>query len=215
MNIKKELVSTFRNLLSAYFGKVYSDSEVKISDRIVGGVVEIIAPDGTLSPAIDGEYLMEDGFTFTVKDGKIESIIGSDGQPIVEIQPEEMTDYTEPSITGETTETKMDITEDVVNIESSLFEIYNRVMEQENKIKMLEEKMMSIEEAHKNMTSSNLESQKAVETFNKVVTELNNNIKTLASVPVQFSKTDLSTKAADDRQEKMNDLVAILNSNKK
>lgn len=218
MNIKKELVSTFKNLLSAYFAKVYSSSEIKISDKVVGGVAEMIAPDGTLSPIPDGDYVMDDGFSFTAKDGKIESIIGVEEEPIVE-QPEELTDYTEPTITGDTTETKMDITEDVVNIESSLFEIYNRVMEQENKIKMLEERLseteMELEQVLSQINIQTEETQLSIETFNKVVTELNTNIKTLASVPVQFSKTDSSVKAADDKQEKMNGLVAILNTNKK
>jgi hypothetical protein len=206
MNIKQELVKSLKNLVSAYFGTVYTDSQIKVSDKVVGGIVEMIAPDGTLTPAPDGDYAMENGFSFTVKDGAIIAIMGE--EEVVE----DMTDYKEPTMTGET---KMDVTEDVVNIESSLFEIYNRVMEQENKIKLMEEKIMSMEEAIKGMTSASMESEKTISTFNKIVDELNTNIKTLANIPVQFSKVDTSVKNGEEKQEKLNNLVNILNKKSK
>jgi uncharacterized protein YlxW (UPF0749 family) len=211
MNIKNELVKTLRNLVSAYFGKVYTASELKVSDKVVGGVVEMIAADGTLSTAPDGEYIMEDGFHFMVKGGVIETILDKDGNPIVEVEEEELSDYTpseQPIMTGETVSTEMDIVEDVTSIESSLFELYNRVMEMEGKVTELQNQLAE-------MTTQKMESEKAIETFNKVVNELNNNIKTLASVPVQFSKTDNSAKENEEKQNRLNELVSILNLNKK
>jgi uncharacterized coiled-coil protein SlyX len=206
MNIKNELVKSLKNLVSAYFGTVYTEAQIKVSDKVVGGIVEMIAPDGTLTPAADGDYVLEDGFAFTVKDGKILSIVGE--EPVVE----DMSNHTDPTMTGET---KMDITEDVKTVESSLFDLYNQVMAQEDRIKYLEEKIMSMEETLNGMTSTSMESEKTIATFNKVVEELNKNIKTLASVPVEFSKVDSSVKNNEDKQEKLNNLVTILNKKSK
>lgn len=97
MNIKNELVKSLKNLVSAYFGQVYTDSQIKVSDKVVGGSVEMIAADGTLSPAPDGDYAMESGFSFTVKDGKIVSIVGQ--EDVVE-------DMTAPTPTPVVTERK-------------------------------------------------------------------------------------------------------------
>lgn len=51
--------------------------QVKISERSVGGSVELVQADSTLAPAPDGWYKVDD-FEFEVKDGKISSIKGQD-----------------------------------------------------------------------------------------------------------------------------------------
>lgn len=54
--------------------KVYSDAELNISAKEVGGKVELVNADGTLAPAPDGEYKMQDGFSFTCQGGQIAAI---------------------------------------------------------------------------------------------------------------------------------------------
>jgi uncharacterized coiled-coil protein SlyX len=206
MSLKIELAKTFKNLLSQYFGQVYTEAQIKVSDKVVGGVVEMISADGTLSPATDGDYVMDNGFSFTVKDGVILSIVGE--EPVIE----DMTNHTDPTMTGET---KMDITEDVKTVESSLFDLYNQVMGQEDKIKYLEEKVASMEDMLQTMHSTSMESEKTIATFNKVVDELNKNIKTLASVPVEFSKVDNTIKNNEEKQEKLNFLVNLIGKKSK
>jgi uncharacterized coiled-coil protein SlyX len=203
MSLKIELAKTFKNLLSQYFGQVYTEAQIKVSDKVVGGVVEMISTDGTLSPAADGDYVMEDGFTFTVKDGKIISIVGE--EPVVE-------DMTAPTPTPVVTETPTELVEDVP-VEPTPME--KQVAYMEEKLRSLEEKIAMIEETLKGMTSASMESEKTIATFNKVVEELNKNIKTLASVPVEFSKVDSSVKNNEDKQEKLNNLVTILNKKSK
>ena len=203
MNIKQELVKSLKNLVSAYFGTVYTDSQIKVSDKVVGGIVEMIAPDGTLTPAPDGDYAMEDGFSFTVKDGVIVSIMGEEA--VVE-------DMTAPTPTPVVTETPTNM-EDVAPVEPTPME--KQVAYMEEKLRSLEEKIAAIEEAIKGMTSASMESEKTISTFNKIVDELNTNIKTLANIPVQFSKVDSSVKNNEEKQEKLNNLVNILNKKSK
>jgi len=203
MNIKQELVKSLKNLVSAYFGTVYTDSQIKVSDKVVGGVVEMIAPDGTLTPAPDGDYAMETGFSFTVKDGVIVAIMGEEA--VVE-------DMTAPTPTPVVTETPTDM-EDVAPVEPTPME--KQVAYMEEKLRSLEEKIAAIEEAINGMTSASMESEKTISTFNKIVDELNTNIKTLANIPVQFSKVDTSVKNGEEKQEKLNNLVNILNKKSK
>lgn len=203
MNIKQELVKSLKNLVSAYFGTVYTDSQIKVSDKVVGGVVEMIAPDGTLTPAPDGDYAMENGFSFTVKDGVIVAIMGEEA--VVE-------DMTAPTPTPVVTETPTDM-EDVAPVEPTPME--KQVAYMEEKLRSLEEKIAAIEEAINGMTSASMESEKTISTFNKIVDELNTNIKTLANIPVQFSKVDTSVKNGEEKQEKLNNLVNILNKKSK
>jgi prefoldin subunit 5 len=203
MNIKKELVKSLKNLVSAYFGQMYTDSQIKISDKVVGGIVEMIAADGTLSPAADGDYAMEDGFSFTVKDGAIISIIGE--VPIME----DMTAPIEPIMTGETPANMADV------VPAQPTPMETQLSDLEDKVMSLEEKIASIEDMLQMMHSASMESEKTLSTFNKVVDELNNNIKTLASVPVEFSKVDNTVKNTEDKQEKLNNLVNILNKKSK
>ena len=206
MNIKQELVKSLKNLVSAYFGTVYTDSQIKVSDKVVGGVVEMIGADGTLTPAPDGDYAMESGFSFTVKDGVIVAILGE--EPVVE----DMTAPTEPIMTGETPTDMADVAP-AAPVEPTPME--KQVAYMEEKLRSLEEKIAAIEEAIKGMTSASMESEKTISTFNKIVDELNTNIKTLANIPVQFSKVDSSVKNSEEKQEKLNNLVNILNKKSK
>lgn len=199
MSLKIELAKTFKKLLSQYFGQVYTDSQIKVSDKVVGGVVEMINHEmGILSPAPDGDYVMEDGFSFTVKDGKIVSIVGQ--EDVVE-------DMTAPTPTPVVTETPTKLSDDVP-MEPTPME--KQVAYMEEKLRSLEEKIAMMEDVLQGMTSASMESEKTIATFNKVVEELNKNIKTLASVPVEFSKVDNTIKNNEEKQEKLNFLVNLI-----
>lgn len=76
--ISKNLLKFERLVKKLKFEKedviVLDENKVKISDKIIGGTVEVINDDETLSPATDGYYQVGD-FKFIVKDGVISEII--------------------------------------------------------------------------------------------------------------------------------------------
>lgn len=83
--------------------KIYNDGDIKLSDKVVGGKVELVDANGELMTAPDADYKMEDGTEFTVVDGLITKISG------IEDKKEDATDATDSS-------TKMeDVTEDVTD----------------------------------------------------------------------------------------------------
>lgn len=82
--IKNELIKALSTLKGQKFEEELPSDTVKVSERVVGGKVEIIQPDGTLETAPDGEYELSDGFKFIVKDGVIASIDGETEEMEVE-----------------------------------------------------------------------------------------------------------------------------------
>ena len=187
MNIKKELISTFKNLLGVYFGKVYSDSELKISDKSVGGKVEQINSDGSLTPVEDGDFVMQDGFSFTVKGGVIESIVGQ--EKVVEQAVEDDTKPEVETPAEEATETPEQEAEDETKVDERLTAVEQAVAE--------------IKAMLDSMKMEKMESAKAIETFTATVKELNTNIQTLAKVPVEFSKTNKTASVEESKEEKL------------
>lgn len=77
------LVNTSKKLEEQFADapKIYSASELHISDKQVGGKVELVGGDGKLQPAPDGDYQLEDGTKFTVSGGLIVSIEGETTPP--------------------------------------------------------------------------------------------------------------------------------------
>jgi hypothetical protein len=191
MNIKKEMVKTFKNLLGVYFGKVYTADEIKISDKVVGGKVEQVQADGSLTPIPDGDYVMEDGFSFTTKDGVITSIVGEDA-PV-----EDTTDVK----AGDTP------TEEAAPANSDTTDLEQRLTALEDQVKQI-------------LDSMNMEKQssaQAIEAFTKEVKSLNDNIQELAKVPVEFSKINKNKVVEESREEKLFNvakLIGGLNSKK-
>lgn len=206
MNIKSELVKTFKNLLSTYFEKVWSTDELKISSLTVGGKVEIIGSDDTLTVAPDGDYVMNDGTAFSVKDGLIVSIVGQEvAQSSDEKKDEEETkDETEEKMEEHQTE----VTEEPKD------EMAMKVEELTNRLNSMEEKLAEVYGMLEAMKEMEMKSQDAILGFNKVVEDLNNNIKTLAEIPAQFSNVDKTAQYAEDKQTKMLDLATILTKKK-
>lgn len=187
-NIKAELYKALKMMVGQFeeIEKVYTESEIKISDKIVGGKVEMIQPDNTLAPAPDGDYKMEDGSMYSVKDGVITAIDGE--TPIVEEVPMEEVPVEDVPVENDKV-TKLE--ERIISLEESIDKLYN----------MIEESKVSKEDE--------------VSEFTKQVAELNQTIKTLASIPVEFTKVDSTVNVRESKDDKMNDLVKILNGRNK
>lgn len=214
MNIKQQIITGLNNLLSV-FAKTYSDGQVKVSQKEVGGKVEMIEADGTLSPAPDGDYQMEDGSTLVVVGGVITEI-KSEEKP-AEIETETKSEDKEEEMVEEVIEEEVPV-EEVIEEEAPVEE--SKVAELESKVAELEAKVDEMAKAMELMISEMMskevekvkeETSMAIQEFNKQMLEINQNIKTLAKVPVQFSKTDNRPSVQDDKQEKMIALVNILN----
>lgn len=195
MNLKKQMFETFQKLKTffdsneEFADKVYTADEIKISDKVVGGKVEMVQPDGSLAPAADGDYKMEDGFSFTVKDGAIASIEGE--------QPIEQTEET-PVEAAEDVPTEEQPTEDTT------------VADLTARIDALEKQFADVVAMMQGVQASKEEEMKQVEQFNSIVTELNDNIKTLAKIPVKFSETNKTPSYQESRQEKLADVAKII-----
>jgi outer membrane murein-binding lipoprotein Lpp len=204
MNIKKELVNTLKNLVGLYFGKVYSDSELKISNKDVGGKVEFILPDGELAPATDGEYTMDNGFSFTVKDGVIDSIMG-EAPAEQAMETTEVEAAVEAPIAPEVEDPAEEAApaEDVAQEDPAMVELSSRVDGLEAKLNELLSKM-------EGMAKQGEASLAAIETFNAEVRQLNSNIQTLAKVPVEFTKTNKTQVVEESKEEKLSDIARII-----
>lgn len=105
---------------------------VNISERVVGGKVEVIAADGTLSPLPNGSYELSDGFKFVVVDGFITELI--EDAPEVDLSedpdPEEPPVEDEPAPESLETETDARLTEienRIAGIETSVADIARAV----------------------------------------------------------------------------------------
>ena len=223
MNIKKELIKTLKNLMGVYFGKVWTPNELNISDKEVGGKVEQIGADGTLTPVEDGEYTMEDGFTFTVKDGQIETI--QDQTPEDETYDETLSKcstgktsndvednqevppaFAEETPAEDATETPKDETTETPAEQAD----EQADMDRDARITALEEKVEVLTKMLSTASDANMASAKEIEKFSSIVSELNNNIVTLSKVPVEFSKTNKSVAVVKDKEDKILSMAKIL-----
>lgn len=207
MNIKKELIALAKNIFTS-FQKVYSENELKISSKEVGGKVEFILPDGELAPVEDGEYEMVDGFAFTVKDGMIESIKGQE-QPEVQTTDEMVSVETSTEMVEVEIEPSEEtpIEEPVKEEDSRLIELESKVMELEIKLGELMDMMKGQSESQ---ASEMVKQTEAIQNFNKVVKELNEKITVLAKVPVEFSKTNTTQSAVESKAEKLGVLAGLM-----
>lgn len=205
MSIKKELIKALKSLTAIYFGKVYTPDELKVSAKEIGGKVEMIQADGTLAPAPDGEYAMEDGTSFTVKDGVIETLVGQDApaNDMAEVPAEvdaAIVDAPEATPESPAEDTSP---EDAVDMEARISALEGSIAELAKK---LDECMANMG----NMESQKLESAKEIEAFNKTVQELNTNIQTLAKVPVEFSKTNKKVVVEETKQDQLFELAKLI-----
>jgi uncharacterized protein YukE len=193
--IKKEFAKTLNYLLGneKFEGetKVYQPEEISISERVVGGKVELVNADGTLSPMPDGNAELADGFKFTVKDGLIESI---EGEAPIQEQPAAMADVPAPT--------------DAQTSENSAIEEMKKVTEELRAD--IESMKIALDDLKASM--SDTANKDAVANFNKQISDLNDTIKKIANVPAEFSKTTKSNIAKDANDEGKKKLSAIFNS---
>lgn len=202
MDIKKEFIKSFKTLLGLYFEKVYTDSEVKISDKSIGSKVEMIGADGSLSDAPDGDYVMDNGFSFTVKGGMIESIVGEEA-PV-----EAATDSTDAT-SGDTATTEVETpAEDAAPEEEPTEE--EAPDEMDMRVKALEDKVAELVDMIAGMAEQKMEADKTIEAFTAEVKSLNNNIQTLAKVPVEFSKTNTKKVVEESKEEQLLNVARML-----
>lgn len=188
--IKKELVKFLSILKSENFDVTeLSEDAVKVSERKVGGKVELIGTDGNLSDAPDGDYKVGD-FSFTVKAGVIDSIEGEDN-PAEEDKPAEEKLADEP------------VAEDAPVEDNSVKEAITALQTETASIKQDIEsiKAMLAEFAGKS----------DVEDFKSEVVKLNQTIEKLAKIPAEFSKTNNSNIVKDKQEDKINQFLKVFN----
>lgn len=212
MNIKQEIINGLKNLLG-HFSKTYTEGELQISSKEVGGKVEQVQPDGSLAPVEDGDYPMEDGMTYVVKDGLITEIKSPEQPEDTEVvsvedskdKPEE--DKEEEKMEDVPAEEPVQPEED-----SKVTELEGKVAELEAKVEEMAKAMESMiaEMLGKEVESLKSETLSAIQQFTKTVEEMNSNIKTLAKTPVEFSKTNDKPSIQDSKHEKMMKLYNIL-----
>jgi len=206
-DIKKELVKALGLLKQESFddaGSVTSldANSVKIAERAVGGKVELIGSDGTLSVAPDGTYELSDGFKFIVKDGLIDSIISEDGND-ASTDDEDMADATDDG--GEDSA-------DAAPEPGSLDDIKQVVAENSQAIAELRQEIEALKQVLQAL-QGNVEtaaSKEDVNAFKAEVTKLNDSIIKLAKLPVEETKTNKSTIAKDKKDEKTMEFIKAL-----
>lgn len=199
--IKNELAKTLNYLLGrenfAETPKVYQPDEINISERVIGGKVELVNSDGTLSPIEDGDYELSDGFKFSVKDGLISAIEGEES-----IQASE--DMADAPVVEEPNNDS--------DIKASIEEL--RVLTEELKSEVDTMKAALDELKAANADTANKD---AIENFRKELSTLNETIISIANTPAEFSKTTKSQIAKDVNDKKLSDLSNIISqiNNKK
>jgi len=218
-NNKHEVINGLKKLLGnliGYFSKTYTEGELQISSKEVGGKVEMIQADGSLAPAPDGEYPMEDGNTYVVAAGIITEIkpaeAPADAQPQDQpVKAESEEDLSAPAEDAPA-EAPVDQPADQPSPDAKVAELESKVAELEAKVEEMASAMESMisEMMAKEVESVKSETLSAIQQFNKVVEEMNNNIKTLAKTPVQFSQTNSKPSVQDEKHEKMKNLLNIL-----
>ncbi|GAA4326206.1 hypothetical protein [Flaviaesturariibacter amylovorans] len=200
MNLIQQLLKSVRLLMTDFVeNKVWSEAEIKISEKAVGSKVELIDADGQLQPAPDGNYELDNGFKFTVKDGLIESIEGEDApaevpaEDAVEAAEVPADEQPKEDLPAEPNPEVDELKVKVADLESKLADLAAKV----------DEMNASVEVAA---------SKEEVAEFTKAAADLNKTILQLAKVPVQFSQTSTNNTVKDSKEQKLVDLAKILNS---
>ncbi len=195
MNWKKvlpafeSLFATVKKQADEQMSQIYKDSEIKLSDKAVGAKVELVNSDSSLSTAPDGDYEMEDGTKFTVKDGLITEYNGDKG---------------EAKVTAE--ETKVEAADAPVS------DAPNEVADLKAQVEALKAETESIKatiEEVKAMCGKYAEAKDQSVEFSKQLETINETLKGLIKTPAEFSKTTTNNVVKDSKEEKMNDLARV------
>jgi hypothetical protein len=173
-------------------------NSVQISERAVGGKVELIGSDGTLSVAPDGTYELSDGFKFTVKEGLIDSIIGEGG--------------TDAGAADETMANEGGNSADAAPEAGSIDELKKTIAENSQAIAELRDEIASFKQLLESL-QGNVEtaaSKEDVKAFKEEVTKLSDSIIKLAKLPVENTKTNKSTIAKDKKEDKLMEFIKAI-----
>lgn len=200
-NIKAELLKVFASM-NASTDKVWTADELKISDKAVGGKVEVINPDGTLAPIEDGDHTMEDGTKFTIKDGVVSNWNGETEKTVEEpaamAEPEETPAEEGAESPADEVKEEDETAKQIESIQGEIDALKTSIEE----IKSMVQGFSSKEDV------AYLSTQ--LEGFNKV-------LQPLVGIPAQFSQTNNSPVYKDAMEEKLEKLnkAATLWGNRK
>lgn len=192
---KKQVAEAIKNLnakLSEELAAVteYAETEVKISEKTVGGKVELIDGDGNLTPAPDGDFkIAGDENIYTVKDGQITAINGETPAEEEEAPKEEVQAAEEAPVE----EAKPN--EEMAALNARVEALENAIAEMQNMI-------------------AGFASKDDVAQFSSEVKSLNDTITKLAQLPAEFSKTNNSPVVKDKNKSDYNALAGLIGAKK-
>lgn len=203
----KDKLTVLERLAKAVFGafaegKKWTESELQISQREVGGKVELIDGEGKLQPAPDGEYEMADSFKFTVKDGQISAIEGEkeeekpEDKPEGEQQPDEQAEETPADAPKD--EAQPEPNKEVEELKAFVGELAKVVADLQAQIAEMKQSQEQAPVAA---------SKEEVEEMNKQLTNL---FSALKKISFESSKTNGNPLLKDDRDAKYQHLQKIL-----
>jgi chromosome segregation ATPase len=175
----------FKQLLGT---ETFKSAELKISEKQVGGTVEVINEDGTLSPVEDGEYKDADGTPFKVEAGVIIEWNGEKEAEKAEEKP---------------AEEAMEETKEEVPAEPSEVEALKAELDA---LKSETESLKAIVEELKGSIAAE---QAMNEQFSKGIADLNATLKVIAELPAEFSKTNSSNTVKDANKERQKNIKAM------
>lgn len=199
--IKNELSKVLMNLSenkptesNNELGKVWSSNDLDVSSREVGGKVEVVNVEGQKEAAPDGDYKMEDGFEFTVKDGLIVSIVGE--QPMEE-EMAPIAEVEQPEVEVEQPEIEMPESPEMEGVKSAIAGLDERVKAIEDALQVITENM------------GNKASKEDADNFSKQLSELNETLKKIAKIPTQMSKVNNADVVKNDYEKRLADLSTL------
>ncbi|MFT3908317.1 MAG: XkdF-like putative serine protease domain-containing protein [Ferruginibacter sp.] len=153
-----------------------TDAEIKVSDMVVGGKVEVVGEDGSLQPAPDGE-MDYNGHKLEIKDGLIVSIDGDKGE---DKPAEEMADAPVEDAPVED-KPKDDMQAQIDELKSAIAEINKKLDAQ-------------------NADTSKMEEMAAQ--FTKQIDQLNETIKAILHTPAEQFKAQSTNRLETLKNEK-------------
>lgn len=192
MNINKGILKMLQSLNFSLANEKFENVEtadgklINISGREVGS--EVMVADG--EPLEDSTVELTDGFKFTVKDGKIDSIIEQD--EVVEETVEVGTQTSEETVVDET------IVED---------EKQNEIEDMKSQIEDLKAQIAELKGEFDAV--SNYATKEDLQAFQSELVTLNANVIKLASIPVEQSKVSQGFKENNKRAQDMAAIAAV------
>jgi hypothetical protein len=191
----KNIIAEVQKTMAVLAGFSSEPSDLKVSDMVIGGKVEMVNSDGSLSPAQDGEYTI-DNDVIVVKDGLIVSINGE-----TETNPRDEAPKQEENLAEDAP------VDEPVKQDDLKAEVEALKAETEN-IKAM------VEELKAALASKNEAEQKMSADFAAEIAALNETLKIVATTPAEFSKTSTNNVVKDSKEDKMKEYARILKSSK-